>query len=264
MTTGSFTRTSLNDVHYVVQNTQNNYVKDVIIGVLRDEFAKDSFYHFVKDEFGYPKTPDLTNIPLTAGINDDLTTRIFIGESFRHDAIFYPAIFVKMGTMSDVPISINREKETVKYSAILVYDGYGNSKTFTVPTHFVFAGAWEGSVNLEIFSRDILERDELSAISSLILRDIRYEELLRAGILIKRVSISAPSEMQDREQEVLYKNTVTAEIRTEWRREIPVESTVDAVNFCIEFGRLDTPQAVIAPNLTINTNINVLEQIEAL
>src|SRR5690606_32690415 len=102
------------------------------------------------------------------------------------------------------------------------------------------------------------------AISSLILRDIRYEELLRAGILIKRVSISAPSEMQDREQEVLYKNTVTAEIRTEWRREIPVESTVDAVNFCIEFGRLDIPQAVMAPNLTINTNINVLEQIEAL
>src|SRR5690606_27391752 len=108
---------------------------------IRDEFSKDSYYHYVKDEFGFPKTPDLTNVPLGAGFNDDVTTRIFIGEHFRHDAIFYPALLVKMGSMTSTPISINRNKETVKYDVTKVIDGYGNERLFTIPTHFVFAGA---------------------------------------------------------------------------------------------------------------------------
>lgn len=264
MTTGSFTRTDLNDIHHVVQNTQTNVVKDIVSGILRDEFSKDAFYHFVRDEWGYPKTPDETNMDLDAGFADEQTTRIFIGERFRHDAIFYPAIFIKMGAVNYVPISINRNKETVKYDAMKVVDGYGNEKVFTTPTHYVFAGAWEGSVILDIFARDIETRDELAAMTSLMVQDIRYEELLRAGVAIRKVSIAGPSETQDRDQEPLYKTSVTLDIRTEWRREIPVESTLDAVNICVEFGNLTVNPPVIAPNLTINTQVSLLESIEDL
>lgn len=264
MTTGSFTRTDLNEIHYVVQNTNTNVVKDLIIGILRDHFADDSYYHFVKDEWGFPKTPDLTNAPLGIGFRDNDSTRIFIGEAFRHDVIFYPAILVKMGSISYTPISLNRNKETVKYDAIKVVDEYGNEKVFTTPTHYVFAGAWEGSVNLEITTRDIESRDELTAITTILLQDIRYEELLRAGIAVRKVSASAPNEAQDRDQEPLYKVTVTLEVRTEWRREIPVTSTVDAINLCVEFGNLGVTPAVIAPNLSIETRVDILEELESL
>jgi len=264
MTTGSFIRTDLNQLHNVVQNTQNAQIKDTISGILRDEFSKDSYYSFVRDEFGFPKTPDLTNVPLDAGFNDDQTTRIFIGEHFRHDAIFYPALLVKMGSMSSIPISINRNKETVKYATTKVIDGYGNEKLFSVPTHYVFAGAWEGSVSIDIYARDIEARDELESTTSIILKDIRYEELLRAGIAVKKVSISGPSESQDRQQHPLFKSTVSLDIRTEWRREIPVESTMDAINICVEFGRLNVNPPVISPNLTINTQVQLLDLIDDL
>lgn len=264
MTTGSFTRSDLNNIHHIVQNTNMNVVKDIITSVIRDEFSKDSYYHYVSDVYGYPKTPDLTNFPLNAGVNDDETTRIFIGEHFRHDVVFYPAILIKMGGISYVPLSINREKETVKYDALKIMDANGNEKVYHTPTHFVFAGAWEGSVSLDIYARDILARDEITSTCMLILQDIRYEELVRAGVAIRKVSASAPSESQDRDQEPLYKCSITADIRTEWRREIPVFSTIDAINICVEFGNLGVDPPIISPNLTVNTRVSLIDTIENL
>ena len=264
MTTGSFTRSDLNQIHNVVQNTHTNVVKDIIIGILRNEFSKDSYYHFVRDQYGFPYTPDLTNKPLGAGYSDDETTRIFIGERFRHDVIFYPALLVKMGGVKYVPISINRNKETVKYAATKIYDGYGNESIFTVPTHFVFAGAWEGTVSVDIWARDSESRDELTSLCSLLLQDIRYEEFLRAGIAIRNVSSSGPTETQDRQQEPLYKNTISMEVRTEWRREVPVESMMDAINICVEFGNLGVNPPIISPNLTINTQVLLIDLIDLL
>lgn len=264
MTTGSFIRTDLNDLHYVVQNTQAQIVKDIILSVLRDEFSKDAFYRYVKNEFGFPKTPDLTNKSLNSGYDNDDSTRIFIGERYRHDTIYYPAILIRMGSVSYVPISINRNKETVKYSATKVIDEFGNEKVYTTPTHFVFAGAWEGTVSLDIHTRDIESRDELTSICSLMMQDIRYEELLRAGIAVRKVSSSGPSEDKDRDQETLYKDSVNLEIRTEYRREIPVQNTLDAINFCIEFGHFNGDQEVIAHNLTIGTQISILDVLDEL
>jgi len=264
MTTGSFTRSDLNQIHNVVQNTNTNVVKDIIIGILRDEFAKDSYYHYVSDQYGFPYTPDLTDVPLDAGFNDDETTRIFIGERFRHDVIFYPALLVKMGGVKYVPISINRNKETVKYDVTKVIDGYGNESLFTTPTHYVFAGAWEGSVSVDIWARDSESRDELTNFVMVLLQDIRYEELLRAGVAIRNVSSSGPSETQDRQQEPLYKNSISLEVRMEWRREIPVESMLDAINICVEFGNLGVNPPVISPNLTINTQVQLIDELEGL
>lgn len=264
MATGSLHRTDLYNIYDVVQNTQLAYPKELIISILRDEFSRDSYYHFAADEYGFPLTPDHTDLPLGAGVEDDSTTRIFIGEAYRFDIVYYPAILVRAGGSTYVPISINRNKETIKYAATRVIDGYGNETVFSTPTHFVLAGVWEGPINVDIMARDILTRDNLVSICNLIFADIRFEELRRAGILIKKVSASGFSEADDRQQDKLYKASITLDIRSEWRREIPIDSVVDAIRICVEFGRVDVTPPVVAPNLQVNSYLQLIDQIDEL
>lgn len=44
--TGNLERTDLYGIHNVVQNTLMSYPKELIIGVLRDEFSKD-YVHII-------------------------------------------------------------------------------------------------------------------------------------------------------------------------------------------------------------------------
>jgi hypothetical protein len=264
MATGEILRHDLNQINYVVQNTQLAYPKELVIGVLRDEFSKDTYYHYVADEWGFPKTPDHTDLPADAGYQDDQTTRIFIGEAYRFDIIYYPAILVRAGSSKYTPISMSRNKETVQYEALKIVDGYGNERVTATPQYYTLAGAWEGNLQLDIMARDILTRDELISICTLMFTDIRFEELLRAGLLIKGVSAGAPSEGDDRQQEKLYKQSITLDVRSEWRREIPVDTVVDAINICVDFGRVDTTPSTYAQNLGISTTIQLIDQIDAL
>lgn len=264
MATGSLHRTDLYNIYDVVQNTQLAYPKELIISTLRDEFSRDSYYHFVADEYGFPLTPDHTNLPLGAGVDDDITTRLFIGEAYRFDIVFYPAILVRATSSNYVPISFNRNKETVQYDITRVVDGYGNVALFTTPTHFVLAGAWEGTINVDIMTRDILARDNLTSICNLMFADIRHDEFRKAGVLLKRVSAGGFTETEDRQQDKLYKSTITLDIRSEWRREIPIYSVVDAISICVEFGYLDKTPPEMAPNLQVNSYIQLIDQIDEL
>ena len=266
MATGFISRTDLNELNNIVQNTQMHIPKEFIIASLRDEFSKDSYYHYVSDPFGFPLVKDHTNLPVTAGLEDDETTRIFIAEAFFQEVTYYPAILVKAGSSRSVPISINRNKETVQNTPIKVIDGYGNETVRTVPTHFLFAGAWEGTIQLDIYARDILARDELVAFCKIFFEDLRFEELRRAGILVKSggVSASAPSESYDRDQEPLYKQSINLDIRTEWRREIPIDNIITMITFCVDFGRLDVYPPVLAPNIAISTTEQLVDQIESI
>jgi len=261
--TGSIERTDLYQLYNIVQNTSFAYCKDLIISILRDEFSKDSYYHYVADEWGFPKVIDHLNLPLGAGLNDDLTTRIFIGESFRHDAIFYPAIIVKSGGLSSVPIGLSRNKRTVEYEKQLLIDGYGNERKYFIPKYFDLAGAWEGSISIDIITRDILTRDDLSSLLMIIFTDIKFESLKNAGLVIKKVSSNPSGESDDRNQEKIYKQSVSLDIRTEWRRLIPIENIIDRVNFCIDFIAMDSTSPA-SPNLSINTYVELLNQINDL
>jgi len=264
MTTGSFSRSDLNRINNVVQNTQFSFVKEIIVAILRDEFSKDSFYNYVGDSYGFPKTPDMLGLPTDAGFEDELTTRIFIGEKWRFNAILYPAILVASGSSKYTPIAFNRNKETIQYEAISLIDGYGNQTVITIPSAFTLAGAWDMTVSVDIHTRDILSRDHLTSFCNLLFSDIRHDDLLKAGILVKGVSAGSPSEGDDRQQDKLYKQSITLDIRTEWRREIPIESLIDVINVCVEFGNLEVEPPVINPNLTINATIQLIDQIENL
>src|SRR5260221_11918555 len=161
MATNNFFRTSVNKLHDVVQNSMTLYPKELVIATLRDHFSDDVEYKYSKDQWGFPKTPDITGLPPSAGYEDSLTTRLFIGENYRRDVIFYPGIFVRHGGATSVPISINRETSCVQWDEMVFQDGYGNMKVFPVPSYFIFAGAWEGSINIDIKERDSRTGDDV-------------------------------------------------------------------------------------------------------
>jgi hypothetical protein len=261
--TGGLYRSDLYGLFDVVQNTQVSFPKELVIGILREFFSQDSYYHYVRDAWGFPLTPDHTDLPPDAGLHDDTTTRLYIGEAYRFDVIYYPAIVVRAGSSTYVPVSMNREKETVLNKATVVVDGYGNEKIFVQPTHFILAGAWEGQLQIDIMTRSIRARDDLVELVMLACTDLFFEEFRRSGVLMKRVSAGGPTEMDDRNDK-LYKQSVTLDIRSEWRRQIPITNLVDAINICVEFGNVQVIPAQTAPNLEIKTTVDLVSEIQSL
>ena len=241
------------------------YPKELVIGILREQFAKDSWYHYVSDQWGFPLVPDLTDVPLDAGYLDDQTTRIFIGEAFRFDAIYYPALLVRMTSAKSSPISFNRNKEVVSYEKQLVVDGYGNEKEYFTPRYFDLAGAWDGTITIDVMCRDIVSRDDLVKFVMVLFTDIKFESMRKAGVLVKSgsPSLGGVSEGDDRQQDKLYKATVSMDVHTEWRRLIPIDSVVDRINVCVDFEVLGQNN-VTDPNFQVNTYVSLLDQIEAL
>jgi hypothetical protein len=248
------------------------YPKEVIIATLRNFFAQDSYYHFSKDQFGFPNTTDHTDLPPGADMpygpgsqpslnpHPILPTRLFIGENYRYDGIFYPAILIKSGGSKYVPISINRNQGTVKYDRILMVDGYGNETVVSKPISLVTAGAWEGSIIIDVMSRSLRARDDLVERVAMCLTEIDFESMHQIGVVVKPISISGTSETDDRNDK-LFRQSFTLEIRTEWYREIPVKNTIDAILFTANFGNLSDSKSPIATNLTINAGINIADML---
>src|ERR1700690_1148449 len=105
MSSNNFSKSLLFDLNNFVQSSMIVYPKEIIIATLRDFFSRDSFYCYSKDAWGFANTTDHTDLPPGAdlptnfnshGANQGgLSTRLFIGENYRYDGIFYPAILVK-------------------------------------------------------------------------------------------------------------------------------------------------------------------------
>lgn len=251
----------LNGIYNTTQNTLIRYPKDAMIAALRDYFSQDSKYHYVRDEWGFPHTPDHTDLPTDAGFNDDLTTRVFIGEKDRFDIVYYPAILVSAGGFRAVPISLNRkvldtELEEVEY----VNAETGETKIIVQPAKFVPGGAWEGTINFDIQSKGVVERDDLVELVSIFFKDYNWDNFYRAGIAIKPTtpSIGTYSVEQDGNMK-LFKQTVSVDIRGEWQRDIPFRNIIDAISICVEIGNLQPEIPITAPNIEINTKLDLMD-----
>jgi hypothetical protein len=243
------------------------YPKEVIIATLRNFFSQDSYYHFSKDQFGFANTTDHTDLPLGADLPSGpgaqpalnphpiLPTRLFIGENYRYNGIFYPAILVKSGGTKYVPISINRNQETIDYNKTLMFDGYGNESLVYTPRAIVTAGAWEGSIIIDIMSRSLRARDDLVELVSMCFTEVFFDTLHEIGVIVKPITVSGTTESDDRNDK-LFKQSITLDIRTEWRREIPIANTIDAILFTAQF--VDS-NGVAAPNFNINTETNLTD-----
>lgn len=266
MATSNLFKSDLFRLYDIIQASMIVYPKEVIIATLRDFFAKDSYYHYSKDAFGFPNVTDHTNLPLGADMpfgagshpelnpSATLPTRLFIGENYHYDTIFYPAILVKNGGTQYVPISINRNKDTISYQETLFVDGYGNETLVRKPYAFVTAGAWEGSISIDILTRSLRARDDLVELVSMFFTEIAFDDLYEVGLIIKPISVSAPSETDDRNDK-LFRQTLTLNIRSEWRREIKIYDFIDTILFTAFFADLNSVNPINAPNLTIETDV---------
>jgi len=269
MSTNNFSKSDLFQLHDIVQSSMIVYPKEIIIATLRDFFSKDSYYHYSKDQWGFPNTTDHTDLPPGAdfptvynrfGSNQEgLSTRLFIGENWRYDGIYYPAILVKNGGSRYVPISINREQGTVYFSEMLFEDGYGHETLVRRPQSFVTAGAWEGSIIVDVYSRSLRARDDLCELVGMCFAEVNFDTLHEVGVIVKPPVIGAPSEGDDRNDK-LFRQSITLDIRTEWRREIPIGNLIDAILFTVNFGGF-TPNSPNAANLTINTEVSIIDML---
>jgi hypothetical protein len=264
MATGSINRSDLPRIHGIVQHSMLSYPKELCIEILRDYFSQDVYYAYNRDAWGFPQTPDHTDLPLGSGMYDDITTRLFIGEAYRHNNMrFFPAILIKGGSFTHVPISMSRNEEWVQYRATKVTDGY-TTKYISVPEYISLAGAWEGQLILDIIAADIQARDELVQMVAAMIESVHYRTFQNAGVFIKSTSIGSPSEKDDYNDKLFYQS-ITLDIRTEWRKNIPINSILESINFCIDLGNLEDPNdPKIAPNLSIQENINLIDMIQNL
>lgn len=271
MSTNNFTYSDLYNIYSVVQNSLSVYPQELVISTMREYFSRDSGinnisnknYKFVTDSFGFPQVVDHTNLPQDAGLNDNSTTRLYIGRVFKTDNVYYPSILVRHGGSSYVPISFNREAGSLEYNYQVYEDGYGNIKKFITPKSFIFAGAWEGSINLEVQARDPRSRDELVDLISILFADIAFDDLVKNGLIVKGVSVGAQSEKQDR-NDYIFTATITLQIRSEFRREIPIGNIIEIITFGIEFGVVNDPNYPAAANLTINIEQTLVDLINNL
>lgn len=271
MSTNNFFRSDLYGLYNIVQASMLVYPKEIIIDTLRNFFGQDSYYHYSRDQWGFANTTDHTDLPPGADLpfgpgahpelnpSPVLPTRLFIGENYRTDSIFYPALLVKSGGSRYVPISINREQGTIYYSEMLFEDGYGNQTLVRKPQSYVTAGCWEGSIVVDIYSRSLRARDDLAELVGMCFAEINFDTLHEVGVIVKPPVIGSPSESDDRNDK-LFRQSITLDIRTEWRREIPIGGLIDTILFTVTFGGL-TPDSPIDPNLTINTEVSITDML---
>lgn len=271
MSSSNSFKSDLWDIYNIVQGSMIVYPKEVIIATLRDFFSKDSYYHYSRDQWGFSNTKDHTDLPLGADIpvghsgstaitNTLLSTRLFIGENYHQNGIFYPAILVKSGGSKYIPISINREKGGIQYEDMIFEDGYSNRKVISKPTHFITAGVWEGSIVIDVLTRSLRSRDDLVELISIFFTEIIFDTLYDIGIIVKPISIGGASETEDRVDK-LFRQTLTLDIRSEWRRLIPIGNLIETILFVAEFANLNVDPPIVAKNLTINTEVNLTDMI---
>ena len=87
--------------------------------------------------------------------------------------------------------------------------------------------------------------------------------MTNAGVVVKPTSIGSPSEADDYKDKI-YKISVSCDVRTEWAQNIPIDSVVDAISFCIEFGNVDQNPPVTAPNLEVHSIMELVDLIQEL
>lgn len=217
----------------IVQQVCVSQGKNLLIDALRAYFRQDTFYRYETDAFGFPKVVNLTDLP--PDIQEKRTTRIFIGDVFRFDARYLPSITVRHSSAKYYPISFNQNFLNTKYRMDLVIDGYGNQSYIRTPTHSTVAGAWDQSFEVIISSEATPDREELSDIVSSFLIGVARQELYESGLFIKSVNLNSERE-EDYGNDKIYIQSINVECFSEWRREIPVDSLTEMIDFCFNYG----------------------------
>lgn len=236
--TSHLVSTDIFDLENVVQQTGITHGKNILIDTLRDVFSRDRSYKYVADPFGYPLTPSHLGLDPDAGLNDQETTRILIGSSFRYDVKFNPAIVVKNSSSRYSPISFNQNRECIVYRREYLTDAYGVSTQITVPAYKTLVGAWDQTFEVKIVAESEADREEIADIVQVALMSTRRLDMQDMGLFIKTISTSGETE-EKYGNEYLYIVSVSVEARSEWKVHIPISNVIEKLGLCLTFKTLD-------------------------
>lgn len=243
----------------VVQQTGIVHAKNLIIDMLREIFRRDREFKYVTDVFGFPKTPSHLGLDPDAGLDDDETTRIFIGGTYRYDIKYNPSIWVKNTGTRYKPISFNQDLLSVVYTNERVVDGYGNETIIRTPKYHTLVGAWEQTFEIKVVTEDEVDREEIADIIMVSLQGARRLELQREGVFIRSMSTSGETE-QPYSNDHLYMISINLDVRTEWKIHIPINDICERIALCIQFDRLDSTDPP-ATGLDIMHQISLVDQL---
>lgn len=218
----------------ILTHTGINTGRNLLIDQLRQIFAKDKEYRWVNDIFGFAKTPSALGLDPTAGLEDDATTRIFIGATYRYDISFLPAITIKPTNITYKPISFNQENHSVKYGVQKLIDEDGNESFIKVPTALIQAGAWDQTFEVKISSLSAVDTAAITDIVILSLQGTYRNELQQNGLFIKRISGGGETAENINQNDPVFHSTLTVETYSNWRREIPIASMIDRILLCFD------------------------------
>lgn len=204
-----------------IADTHIESLKNIIIEGLRDVFSKHQGYQYIERTDGIPG-PDLDK------------TKICITDVYSYEAKFLPIITVRVTSSNTKAISFNQDVGTTDYlydeEGKIVYDNWGRP----VPIYYQYNGAWDSSVQLNIFTESTIEREELTTFVSVVcinlLRDLwRYQ-----GMFVKTVNVGGESETAFA-NDYIYQQQVMLDVYSEWTRRIPVPTEIlEGFNYNIE------------------------------
>lgn len=242
----------------VVQQMGMVATKNVLIDMLRDVFRKDREYAYRDDVFGFPKTPSHLGLDPEAGLDDEETTRIFIGSTYRYDVKFNPSIIVKNTGSTYNPISFNQDFLGVIYKKEALVDGYGNKTIVSTPAFNVLVGAWEQTYEIKVIAESEVDREEIADIVMVSLIGSRRRELEKVGVFIKNIRSGGETE-EPYANDYLYTVSINIEVRTEWKIHVPISDTCERIALCLTFNALDTDPP--ANGLDINEHLTQADEL---
>lgn len=226
-------------IEHVVQNVGIMHSKNIVIDTLRRIFANDRYYSYKADIFGFPLTPNHLGLDPDAGLDDEETTRIYIGSTYRYDVKFNPSIIVRHSGSRYVPISFNDDLLGIIYTVERLVDDDGNETLVKTVSHNTLVGAWDQTIEIKVVAEDEIDREEIADIIMVSLQGPRRLELQREGIFIRSVSSGGETE-EPYANDFLYSVVITLDVRSEWKVHIPVSNVVERIGFCLSFDTVDT------------------------
>jgi hypothetical protein len=255
--TKQFVFSDVYNLDRIVQHTGILAGRNLLIDVLREIFARDREYRYLRDIYGFPKTPSHVGLDPDAGIVDDSTTRLFIGSAYRYDISYLPAIIVRQTSSSYVPVSFNQNRWVVEYETQRIIDGYGNVEYIQVPSHYSYAGAWNQTFEVKVMARSLEDVVSIADVVLISLQGTYRPVLQQNGLFVRSVSAGGESAETIGANDPFFSISITVNTRSEWRREVPVSTLVDRIAFCFTIDLVDTD--VPASDLTIKTQLDLAQ-----
>lgn len=233
--TGAISFSDIPVLDNIVANVGIMAGRNLIIDILRECFSRDREYSYHHDIWGFPKTPPARALDLEDGIENDKTTRIFIGSVFRYDVAFTPALIVRQTSTTYKPVSFNQNRWTIQYETQKMVDGYGHTSYMEIPSRYSFAGMWEQSFEVKIVSMSLEDTITLADIIMISLQHTYRDILQQSGLFIKQVRSNGEQNESNGAKDPMFTMTISIDALSEWRREIPISNLVERIQFCFNF-----------------------------